>query len=305
MKYESLYICKEHKAILDEGGYETMPYIIGRYITLPGEVYGRGPASQVLPSIKTLNEQKRTVLKQGQRIVDPVLLAYDDGVMDSFNMTSGAMNYGGVSAEGRPLIHALPTGNLAVARDMMEDERMAINDAFLVTLFQILVETPQMTATEVLERNREKAALLAPIVGRQHSEFHGPLIQRELDLLKSMGLLPPPTAAMEASGGEYRIEYESPLSRMQKAESASGGLRMMQYAAEMAANTQDPAPLDWFDTDVMIPDLADAQGMLPSWMRSRADVQRIREGRQQQAATQQMIEAAPSMAAMVKATGAR
>ena len=37
---------------------------------------------------------------------------------------------------------------------------MVINDAFLVTLFQILTETPEMTATEVIERTREKGALL-------------------------------------------------------------------------------------------------------------------------------------------------
>lgn len=306
MPIESMYICVKTKHVLEEGGYRSMPYIVSRYVTIPGEKHGRSPAMQVLPAIKTLNEQKKTVLKQGHRTVDPVLLAYDDGVMDSFSLKPGAINYGGVSADGRQLIHTLPVGNISIARDMMEDERIAINDAFLVTLFQILVETPQMTATEVLERSREKAALLAPIMGRQQSEALGPMIEREVDLLVQQGLMPPPTPAMQEAGvAAYRVEYDSPLSRMQKAEAASGGLRMFQYASEIAANTQDPSSLDWFNIDTMIPDLADAQAMPASWMNSPEAVQAKRDERSQQAAQQQMLEAAPAMAGMIKATGTR
>jgi hypothetical protein len=300
MPFESVYICKDTKDILDESGYRTMPYIVSRYSTIPGENYGRSPAMDVLPAIKTLNEEKKTVLKQGHRVVDPVLLAYDDGVLDSFSLKPGAINYGGVSAEGRALIQALPTGNLAVAKDMMEDERNVINDAFLITLFQILVETPQMTATEVMERAREKAALLAPIMGRQQSEALGPMIEREIDILMEQRLLPPPTPAMVEAGGDYKIEYDSPLSRMQKAEASAGGLRMFQYAGEIAATTQDPSPLDWFNVDEMMPALADAQAMPASWIRSQDEVDAIRKGRQQQAATQQLIDAAPAMASMMK-----
>jgi len=300
MPFESVYVCVATKDILSEGGYETMPYITSRYVTLPGENYGRSPAMDVLPAIKTLNEQKKTVLKQGHRTVDPVLLAYDDGVLDSFSLKPGALNYGGVSAEGRQLVHALPTGSLAIARDMMEDERIVINDAFLITLFQILVEGPQMTATEVIERAREKAALHAPIMGRQQSEGLGPMIEREVDLLMVQRLLPPITNAMREVGAEYKIEYDSPLSRMQKAEASAGGLRMFQYAGEIAATTQDPSAMDWFNTDTMIPALADAQAMPASWIRGPKEVAAIRDGRKQQQATQQLIDAAPAMASMMK-----
>jgi hypothetical protein len=301
-KYESLYICEKHKKILEEGGYNTIPYIVSRYSTISGEKYGRSPAMTVLPAIKTLNEEKRTVLKQGQRVVDPVLLLHDDGALDSFSLKAGAMNFGGMSAEGRRLVDVLPTGNIAVGRDMMEDERVTINDAFLITLFQILVETPAMTATEVLERAREKAALLAPIAGRQESEDLGPMIDREIDLLMQQSLLPPFTPAMREAGAQFRVEYDSPMTRMQKSESAAGGIRTLQIAAEISAQTQDPSAMDWINVDEMMPDIAEAQAMPPSWVRDQAQVDQIRKGRQDQASTQQMIEAAPSMAAMMKAT---
>jgi hypothetical protein len=113
-------------------------------------------------------------------------------------------------------------------------------------------------------------------------------------------LLPPITQAMREAEVDYKVEYDSPISRMQKAEASAGGLRMFQYAAEIAAQTQDPSGLDWFNVDTMIPDLADAQAMPSSWMRSAKQVEEIRAGRQQQQATQQLIDAAPAMASMMK-----
>ena len=165
--YASYYVSITGRKLVAQGGFNTFPYSVSRYVVAPGELYGRSPAMLVLPSIKVLNEQKKTVLTQGHRVINPVLLAHDDGVIDTASLRPGAVNIGGVNADGRPLIHALPTGNLSLAKEMMEAEHAIINDAFLVTLFQILVDTPQMTATEVLERAREKGALLSPTMGRQ------------------------------------------------------------------------------------------------------------------------------------------
>lgn len=52
-----------------------------------------------------------------------------------------------------------------------------------ITLFQILVDNPQMTATEAMLRAQEKGQLLAPTAGRIQAEFLGTLILRKLTLL--------------------------------------------------------------------------------------------------------------------------
>lgn len=301
MPYAAYYIAEEGKTLLEESGFSTFPYAISRYEQAPGEVYGRGPAMDVLPAIKVLNEEKKTLLKQGHRIVDPVLLAHDDGILDTFSLAAGAVNYGGVNADGRALVQTLPTGNIAVGKDMMDDERALINDAFLVTLFQILVDTPQMTATEVMERTREKGILLAPTVGRQQSEYLGPQIERELDLLIRQQLLPPMPPALLEAQGEYRVEYDSPMSRTQRAEEVSGLMRSVENTLSIVNVTQDPAPLDHYDWDKIIPEVAEIQAVPERWMRAKDDVAKIREGRQQQAQEQQMAEAAPGAAAMMNA----
>jgi hypothetical protein len=303
MAFSSCYVSVTGLAIVEESGYHTFPYAISRYVVAPGETYGRSPAMLALPDIKVLNEQKKTILKQGHRVVDPVLLAHDDGVLDSFSLKPGAINYGGVNADGRQLVHALPTGNLSFAKEMVQEQREAINDAFLVTLFQILVDTPQMTATEVLERAREKGALLSPTMGRQQSEGLGPMIEREIDLLSRQGLLPPmPEILRQVGGADYEVEYDSPLSRAQKAEGAAGTMRTIQFAAEIAAQTQDPSPLDWFDFDSIIPDLGDANAMPVKHFKTPDAVAAIRKGRSEQQAIAQVTQAGPAMAAMMKAT---
>jgi len=303
MPIEALYIAKADKQIMSEGGYHTFPYAISRYVTAPGEVYGRSPGMLVLPALKTINLQKKTILKQGQRITDPVLLAHDDGIVDAFNMRSGYINPGTMTKDGKRLVDVLPTGQLSVGIELMQDERNTINDAFLVTLFQILVDTPAMTATEVLERSREKGALLSPTMGRQQSEALGPQIERELDIASRLGLLRPMPPALIEAEGEYDIEYDSPLSRAQKAEEAGGLFRAIELATTYANVTGDQAPFDWINMDEAMPEVMVINAVPERWKRSKDDVEERREARAEAAQTQQMIDAAPAAAGLAKAAG--
>jgi hypothetical protein len=68
--------------------------------------------------------------------------------------------------------------------------------------------------------------------------------------------------------------------------------------------TQNPEPLDFFNWDAIIPAMADIQGVPAAWMKSQEDVMALRQGRAQQAQNQEMIQAAPAAAAMVKAGAA-
>jgi hypothetical protein len=302
-RYASYYICLNTKTIMDEGGYNTFPLAPGRYEQGPGEQYGRSVAMMVLPALKTLNSQKKVFLQQGHRAAAPVLLTVDDGVTD-FNMRPGALNKGGVSADGKLLVQALPAGNIQINKEMMEEERNLINDAFLITLFQILTESPQMTATEVIERTNEKGILLAPTMGRQASEYLGPMTVRELDVLAQLRLLPPMPARLKEARGSYGLVYTSPLARAMRAQEAAGFMRTVETVKELVNITQDMSLLDRFDFDVAVPAIAEIQSVPESWM---ADDKKVADKRKQRAQTQQQqaqIQAMPAQAAMMKAQAA-
>jgi hypothetical protein len=304
MPFQSHYICVQGATHLEEGGYNTFPYTPSRYEQAPNETYGRSPAMDVLPAIKTLNEQKKTYLKQGHRAVDPIILVHDDGILDTFSLKPGHVNSGAVNRDGRPLVHTLPVGNINAGKDMMDEERSIIKDNFLVTLFQILLDTPQMTATEVMERTREKGILLAPTFGRQESERMGPQVERELDLLSQQGLLPPMPGVIKESGAQFKIEYDSPLSRAQRAEEAAGLLRTLESTINVANVTGNPAPLDHFNWDVIVPELSDINAVPVRWRNSLDQIAALRQGRASQQQEQTMVNAAPGMAAMMKASKA-
>ena len=300
MTYESCYVSKEGMMVVQEGGYNSFPFAVSRYVTAPGELYGRSPAMQALTNIKVLNQQKKTILKQGHRITDPVLLTFDDGVLDGFSMKPGAMNPGTMSADGKRLVDVLPTGNLAVGDKMMQMERDEISAAFMTDLFQIFMDRPQMTATEIVELAREKGVLFSPTMGRQETEFLGRLVEREIDLASSQGLLPEMPPELKEAGGEYEIVFDSPLSRAQRAEQAAGLMRTVGWASELAAQSQDPTPLDHVNWDVIIPELSQIQAVPTRWMKDESQLEALRAARQQAAATQQVIEAGPTIAALSK-----
>lgn len=297
--WASFYISMTGKCLLSEGGFNSFPISVSRYDQAPGETYGRGPAMTILPSIKTLNAEKRDFLTQGHRAVSPILLTQDDGLVD-FSMRPGAMNKGGWSADGKPLIGTLPIGNIQVSKEMMDEEKMTINDAFLVNLFQILQENPSMTATQVIEIVNQKGILLAPTVGRQQSEYLGPTIDREIDVLAAQGLLPPMPEILREAEADYNVVYTSPMSRAMRAQEVAGFGRTMEIVTGIVNITQDPSPLDNFNMDVAAVETAEIQAVPESWMASNEEVLAKREQRQAMMDQQAEIQAAPAAAALAK-----
>lgn len=302
LPFSSHYVSIQGGCLMqDEGGYRTFPYAVSRYDQAPREVYGRGPAQMVLPALKTLNAQKSVFLKQGHRAADPVLLVAEDGLLDALSLRPGAPNKGGVTSDGKPLVHTLPTGDIQIAKEMMAEERSIIDDMFLVTLYKVLSEHPNMTATQVIELVNEKGILVAPTLGRQETEYLGPLIEREVDVLNALGLLPPMPPELKEAAGEYQVVYTSPLALSQRAQEAAGFIRTVETAKEIANITQDASYLDPFDFDVAIPEIAAIQNVPEHWM---ADANKMAARRQQRAKAQQQqaqIQAMPAQAAMLKA----
>lgn len=306
MDYCSYYVSVEDKWLLEEGGYEDFPYGVSRYEQVPGESYARSPAMDALCGMKVLNEEKKTLLTHGHRAIAPPLFAHDDGVLDAYNLRPGAVNFGGVNADGKLLVHPMPVGNVMFTKEMMDDERYAINDMFLVPLFQMVEKNPQMTATEVMERVKEKGILLAPTVGRQYNEYHGRVIEREigLELRQNRQLRESIPPEFLEAGAEFRLRYESPMARMQRAEESSGFMRTVETATSIATTTQNPALLDHFNWDVIIPEMADIAGVPKRWMNDPKVIAQSRADRSAQAQDEQDIQAGPAAAAMVKAAAA-
>ncbi len=231
----ALDIAIEGRKTLQRGGYRCMPYAVSRYVTAPREVYGRSPAWDAFADIRSLNLMGKTSLRAGELAADPPWATADVDSMAPFSMRPGAINPGYLDDRGNLLAKALqPEGDPRFGLELQDQKRQSINRSFLVTLFQILVDTPTMTATEALLRAQEKGALLAPTAGRQQTELLDVIVTRELDIMKAGGVFDDMPEELRAEGGEMSIVYDSPLTRAQMAEEGVGILRTLEAAGSIA-----------------------------------------------------------------------
>lgn len=303
-RFESLDISCEDREIIDRGGYEEMPYIWTRYTVNPSEVYGRGPAGLVLPDVETLQEMQKTFLRAGHKVVDPPLLAASDNQLGrgakKIRITPGGITHGGLDREGRAMVQPLVTGaRLDMTESMMEVLRDNIEDVFLVKFWDaILSEKSQMTATEVLERSKEKGQMLAPIIGRQQSEFLGPLIERELGIAQRQGLIPPLPPELVEADGEYEIEYESDATRMQRADEVAAFVRLQEVMGVFIQ--ADPSLLQKIDAEEAMEHYGHDLGVPAKLFRSEEDMEQIHAQQAQQAQAQQMADQLPGVARGVR-----
>lgn len=300
MAFASYFIAVDSREIVGEGGYRSFPYAVSRYAVTSGEVYGRGPAQLILPDVMMLNEMNRTTIQAAQLAVLPPLLAHRDGILDAIRMTPAAINYGGVDDNGRQMIQPLTTGSRPeIGLELMDQKRALINDAFWNTLFQILVDTPSMTATEAMLRAQEKGALLAPTASRIEAEFLNPMVEREIDILAAAGVLPPMPEKLMEAGGLFEVEYTSPLERARRAEEGVSILRTFEQLAPLA-QIAGPTVFKRFNFDEAAKVLADVNGVPAKIMYSDEEMEEINAQEAQQAELASILQAAPVAASAAK-----
>jgi hypothetical protein len=303
-RFTSCYISIEGHCILEEGGYNSFPLAYGRYMQAPEEEYGRGPAQMVLPALKTLNALKTDYLEQGHLAIKPAYLIGDDGLMD-FKSHAGAYNYGGVTADGRPLVHTLPNGQIQAGEELMTREERFVNDAFLVSLYRRMWDDAKTgttrTAREVIEDANDRGIFLAPALGRLCTEYLGPLIHRELDLLSWLRKLPPMPGILREANGEYEICYTSPLARAVRNQEVAGAMQTVEFAQQVVNVTGDNSLLDIFDFNSMLSEMGDIRNVPERWFADAASRAKKAQARQQAQEREMRAKEAPSEAAKMKA----
>lgn len=280
MAIESRYISMADKVQIREGGYRTRPIAFSRYVTGPRERYGRSPAMQVMGAIRTANAIAKTLLRAGHKAVDPPLLIPEDGVLSTIHTAPGKATVGGLGIDGSPQIVPLQTGGqLPIGMELLNNEREPIRDAFLEKVWSLVLERrDRMTATEVLEISRMQGMMLAPMASRQETEWLGPQIERELDILMAAGYIPPPPPEFREEGAAIKIIYDNPLSRAAKAEEAIGFGRLLEMLAPVAA--VDPSAYDAISTERAPRELARSLAVRSTYLSTPDEAAAKREARE-------------------------
>jgi hypothetical protein len=283
MPFESVYIEFKNGNELSVSGFREFPFVIPRYLKASNEIYGRSPAMTALPDVKMLNEMCKTTIKAAQKQVDPPLLVPDDGFLLPVRTVPGGLNF--YRSGTRDRIEPLNIGaNNPLGLNMEEQRRDSIRAVFYVNQL-MMQQGPQMTATEVIQRNEEKMRLLGPVLGRLQSELLKPLIDRVFAILLRNNMLP--QAPEFLSGRDIEIEYVSPLAKAQK----STELQSIMRAVEILGSLANVAPVfDYVNFDNLVKHLADIVGVPQKLLKSQSQVNAERQQAQQQQQEMQQMQ---------------
>jgi hypothetical protein len=293
MPFESVYMEFKNGNELSVGGFREFPFVVPRYLKASNEIYGRSPAMTALPDVKMLNEMSKTTIKAAQKQVDPPLLVPDDGFLLPVRTVPGGLNF--YRSGTRDRIEPLNIGaNNPLGLNMEQQRRDSIRAVFYVNQL-MMQQGPQMTATEVIQRNEEKMRLLGPVLGRLQSELLKPLIDRVFAILFRNNMLP--VAPQFLSGRDVEIEYVSPLAKAQK----STELQSIMRAVEILGSLANVAPVfDYVNFDNLVKHLADIVGVPQKILKSQKEVNNERQAQAQQ---QEQMQSMQQLQQVAKAGG--
>jgi hypothetical protein len=284
--FTSAYIEATGEKILKLGGYDDNPYFVWRWRKNAHEVYGRGPAHDALIDIRALNQIRKDTLTQSQRAAAPPMNVPDE-MKFKVRLTPDGLNY--YKDTGRYITPINTGSNFTIAFQLIEDYREIIKKHFRVDFFLMLAEAErQMTATEIIERQGEKAAVLGSTIGRLNNEVLNPLIDRITNIAYKSGRLPPPPdVLLEYGGGKIDVDYMGPLAQAQRRLfKTQGVMRSLEAVAGIVQIM--PEVLDNIDPDVVAKELLESFGFPQKAIRKPEDVEEIRTARAQaQEAAQQ------------------
>ena len=92
MPFGSYVIDVDSEHMVLEEGYEEFPFFIPRWDTRSLERYGRGPGIMALPSVLSLNQIGKTMLRGLHRAVDPPWLLPSDSMVNAPQMRPGGVS---------------------------------------------------------------------------------------------------------------------------------------------------------------------------------------------------------------------
>ena len=289
----------ENKVLLEEG-YSNFPGLCPRWSIHGGSVYGTSPGMKALRQIKGLQVE---ALRKAQGIdiqSNPPMIF--PGSMEEHQIDFAP---GGVSfyADGTNPQQAYPAiaanVNLQHLIADIQDMRNQINGFFYKDLFTLIMSTPRTnrTAYEVEQMVQERMAILGPVLQRLNKELLRPLIAMALFCMQKYGRMPEPPEDIS----DVDVTFESILMQALRSSGISSADGFVALTLNLAQARSDV--LDNVDLDVYIQESAELRGVNPKYIRSREEVDAIRESRAQEMERQnqmareaQMIETAKGIA---------
>lgn len=282
MPFASVYVELNAKKVVLEGGYKTMPYQTPRFYDT-GETYGRCPAMDALPALRSLNSAQWGYLKNVEGQTKPILFAPEE-VFDKMSLEFGSINPW--NSQNGDIKVWTPTGDIRSPLEYIQQRKEEISKVFYNDVFQYLEDRKNMTATEAQLRYEEMIQAVSPVLANLQSEFFSPLIKRVvLELFdRKQILIPEQYLSKDGKLPDFEVVYVTRLDTKLKGVLNANLLNFVRMLAEISATlAQVPNAAAFVNFEQIVKILAHNCNVSAEVLNSAEDVKQALEAMNQQA----------------------
>ncbi len=286
--------------LMEQSGYNTpnpIPWLLNRSTH---ELYPRGIMGQFIIEIMTSNYMMRDLLMASSQAVRPPLIALDS-LKRKMNPKPGGFTWvdkndlrgSNVSQVAGKLLEG---SDWPFGLEMIDRFQSVIEQRFGVPFFLLMnrLEGGEKTATEIIQKQAERAVLMTPFLGTLNVTTDMEL-DRVFDIEFSAGRIPPPPVELlQATNQNIDIQYTGPLTQLirqyYEVNKIQAGVASLAFLLEV-----DPEVAMNMDTDVFAQELLKSSNVPVDGIVPLRQVKEIRAAIAQQNANQQMIENAKQL----------
>lgn len=311
--YLSLYVDMESKTIIRRSGYERCPYVVGNIDNPVDGVYSDSPMQRALRSANLMNKVYCDLVDGTELAAKPSVLAdisAYDRVLPEFYFEPGQVNYyDSHNGQANKPEFYVPPANLPLGFDFCQMLDKQCEIFFSTDLFTMITRLNQesgrqRTAYEIQQLAAERNNMILPLVARFLDEVVSPLLRLAFFTALDQGMfadVPPEIVLLRQE--DVELQYYSPLALAAQRNRVTGTLSAVETLAPIAEMMKDPSILDIFDFDKIARDIAESYGAYPDHLRSKVEIQRIRDQRAQAAQAAQAAAQAADIAKSQNLTG--
>lgn len=308
----SCYVDIQNKFMMREAGTEEFRYVVARWRSTPGSVYGDSPAAMTaLPESRMLQTLTRVLQEAGEKAVDPPVTGFMEHIKGDLNLQAGGFtlldkkDYD-KAAHGDIIRQVYETRDPRLGVDILERSKQTLRDCWYLTKL-VLPNMAGMTATQVREIVDENIRANAPITNPVEEERFRPTLATTAAILLRTGAFGAlEDIPKELSGREIEYTFSSPMRDAMKRASTQQYAQVISILASLReADPQSNADLN-VNLDVALRDAVEGTGASPTWLNTEEDVEELTEQREQQQQLQaqaQMIQQGAAVAQQVGDAG--
>jgi len=303
--FASIYVCKEDRMILEEGGYDYYPFASPRAEIWNDYNYGLAPASKALPAMRELNKLRRDVHEGVALQVKPPWLVPSDSVDEISTRPNGVTVFderNGMKPEQMRLYNDINAGMV-----LMENVTEQVRGFFHAQLFEAVAQKDkQMTAREVASIENAALRRFLPNFNQITTELT-PIFQNVFLLMFNEGVFPDPPESVKLYPDGPMNAGIVPLPKVEFTSRIALAIRMIENNAIdrtieriMPMIQIAPELADNFDLDQMLRDSARNDGISEDVIKNLQQVIEQREARAAEMAQQQQMMMAQQAASAAK-----